>query len=73
MNHDVANAARFAGLDLADAVRMASANPARLLGLAHRKGTLAPGWDADVVALDGDANVVWTMVGGTVVWNAIPR
>jgi N-acetylglucosamine-6-phosphate deacetylase len=73
MNRDVGNAARFAKLDLADAVRMASANPARLLGLGHRKGILAPGWDADVVALDDDVNVVWTMVGGQVIADAASR
>ncbi|MDR7417420.1 MAG: N-acetylglucosamine-6-phosphate deacetylase [Armatimonadota bacterium] len=73
MYRDVLNATRFAGLDLADGVRMASANPARLLGLAHSKGTLAPGWDADVVALDDHGSVVWTMVRGLVVVDTARR
>ncbi len=49
---------------LADAVTMASAVPARVLGLAQRKGRLATGFDADIVALDDDLNVIQTWVGG---------
>jgi len=33
-------------------VKMMSANPARLFGLSHRKGRIAPGLDADIVILD---------------------
>lgn len=50
-----------AGIPLLDAVRMASATPARVLGLGSRKGQLAPGFDADVLLLDGDLRpkAVW--------------
>jgi len=58
----------FAGLTLAQALRMATAVPAEALGLAGRKGVLAPGADADVILLDGEAQVVMTMVGGNVVY-----
>ncbi|MEE1776479.1 N-acetylglucosamine-6-phosphate deacetylase [[Kitasatospora] papulosa] len=37
-----------------DVVRSISANPARLLGLDHRVGSLDPGKDADLVVLDAD-------------------
>ena len=33
-------------------VKMMCANPARLFGLSHRKGRIAPGLDADIVILD---------------------
>lgn len=50
------------GVPLADALRMLTLNPARLLGLEGKKGVLRPGADADVVLLDQDMRVrnVWT-------------
>ncbi|MEX2207600.1 MAG: amidohydrolase family protein [Myxococcota bacterium] len=42
-------AVRLAGLPLATAVRMASATPAAILGLADRKGSLVAGADADLL------------------------
>lgn len=53
---------------LADTIRMASTVPARVLGLEGRKGRLAPGYDADLVALDEDLGVVKTWVGGNTVY-----
>jgi dihydropyrimidinase len=41
-------------------VGVASTNPARLFGLWPRKGTLAPGADADVVLIDPDRSVTIT-------------
>lgn len=52
-----------ADIPLADAVRMASETPARLMGVSDRKGTLQRGKDADIVILDRNLNVraVWSM------------
>lgn len=47
-------AVRAAGLSLATAVRMASAVPASVLGLEGRKGSIAAGADADLLALGPD-------------------
>jgi N-acetylglucosamine-6-phosphate deacetylase len=44
--------ARTAGVPLADAVRAASAAPARVLGLSPSRGALAPGMVADLVVTD---------------------
>lgn len=52
------------GVPLADAVRMVTSNPARLLGLEARKGSLAAGADADLVLLDADLNVAGVMTRG---------
>ncbi|WP_195371990.1 MULTISPECIES: N-acetylglucosamine-6-phosphate deacetylase [Parabacteroides] len=55
--------AQKAGVPLADAVRMASETPARLMGVDDRKGSLQRGKDADIVILDRKLNVrsVWSM------------
>lgn len=50
---------------LADAVRMASATPARIMGIDGRKGTIRAGMDADLIVFDDDMEVCrTTLVGG---------
>ena len=46
-----------------DAVRMMSATPARILGLAT-KGRLAPGCDADILLFDDQVNISRVFIGG---------
>jgi N-acetylglucosamine-6-phosphate deacetylase len=50
------------GVPLVDAVRMLTANPARLLGIEFKKGALRAGADADIVLLDENLQItnVWT-------------
>jgi N-acetylglucosamine-6-phosphate deacetylase len=61
----VRNVVQFANCELHTAVRLATANPARVAGVAGRKGVLAPGADADVVVLSAGGEVVRTFVRGT--------
>jgi N-acetylglucosamine-6-phosphate deacetylase len=56
------------GLTLADAVQMASLNPARVLGLDGRMGSLEAGKEAHVVIADNDLAVKATLVHGQVVY-----
>jgi N-acetylglucosamine-6-phosphate deacetylase len=50
------------------AIDTATVNAARVLGLQERKGTIAPGKDADLVLLDDDNSVHATLVGGEIVF-----
>ncbi|MBB6672390.1 N-acetylglucosamine-6-phosphate deacetylase [Cohnella nanjingensis] len=54
------------GIPLADAARMASATPARILGL-DAKGRISEGCDADLVLLNDRFEVQWTMIQGRIV------
>lgn len=61
----VRNSVAMLGVSLEEAARMASAYPAQFLGIGDRYGRIAPGYHADLVALDGDLQVVDTWIGGT--------
>jgi N-acetylglucosamine-6-phosphate deacetylase len=56
-------------IPLAVAWKSTSLNAARAIGLAHRKGRLEVGKDADMVLLDSDLTVRLTIVGGRTVYN----
>jgi N-acetylglucosamine-6-phosphate deacetylase len=64
LDRAVRNIMSFAGWNLQQAVRLATLNPARLLGLGEECGTLAPGRIADLVALTPDGKVARTIVAG---------
>jgi N-acetylglucosamine-6-phosphate deacetylase len=53
-----------AGVSIPDACRMASATPARAIGMDDRVGSLTPGWRADLVLLDDELRVVRVMRAG---------
>ena len=64
MNLCVANMVRAAGRSLAEAVQMATLNPATVIGVNGSKGSLAPGRDADLLVIDDDVEVYMAMVRG---------
>ncbi|MHB1418995.1 MAG: N-acetylglucosamine-6-phosphate deacetylase [Bacillota bacterium] len=55
------------GVPLYQAITMATANPARVVGLEGRKGSIEPGKDADLVILDRSLSPCRVVVGGKVV------
>lgn len=53
-----------AGLTLPEAVAMMTCNPAQLLHLEDRKGSIAEGMDADLCVFDEEVNIKTVFVGG---------
>ena len=64
----VRNMIQLADVPLCDAVRMMTSTPAAIMGVADRKGVLAPGKDADSVLFDDQINVSLTIAGGRIVY-----
>jgi N-acetylglucosamine-6-phosphate deacetylase len=60
----VRNSCKTLGVDLADAVRMASRNPAEFLKLGGDLGHIAPGQRANLVLVDEELNVLETWIDG---------
>jgi N-acetylglucosamine-6-phosphate deacetylase len=60
----VRNTCKTLGVDLADAVRMASRNPVEFLKLGGDLGHIAPGQRANLVLVDEELNVLETWIDG---------
>jgi N-acetylglucosamine-6-phosphate deacetylase len=64
LDRAVRNVMKFVPCQLADALRLATLNPARVIGISDTHGTLAAGRIADVVVLTPAGEVVATMAAG---------
>ncbi|KAJ6491837.1 carbohydrate esterase family 9 protein [Mycena vitilis] len=73
LDHCVRNFSRFTGCSLGEAIKCATFNPAKCLGIENIKGTLRPGADADFVVLDRQGNPVSTWVKGRLVWGSTAK
>lgn len=71
---DMISAIRFmhrtVGLELSEALRMASLYPAQAIGQSHRLGRFANGTAADIVALSDDLGIGSVWIGGDKVFEA---
>ncbi len=68
MDRCVRNIVKLVGLSIQDALKMATLNPAKVIGVDKKKGSLTKGKDADMVILGEDVNVIMTIVGGIIVY-----
>jgi N-acetylglucosamine-6-phosphate deacetylase len=59
------------GVPVEDVARMASGNPARLLGLNQECGSIEEGKRADLVALDAEGKVRLTIIGGRIAFEEL--
>jgi N-acetylglucosamine-6-phosphate deacetylase len=64
LDRAVRNVMQFAGWGAQQALRLATRNPAKLLGMHSHKGVLAPGADADLIVLSPTGEVVETFLAG---------
>jgi N-acetylglucosamine-6-phosphate deacetylase len=64
----VQNMLSFTGCELQDALKMAAENPAKILNVFHKKGSIAEKKDADLVVLNEKLEVVLTICGGNIVY-----
>ncbi|MEO5858958.1 MAG: amidohydrolase family protein, partial [Pyrinomonadaceae bacterium] len=61
---DAVNGVRSIGFSPAEIAKMASTNPAKLLGLSDTRGSIEAGKRADLVALNADGTVEIVIIGG---------
>jgi N-acetylglucosamine-6-phosphate deacetylase len=69
MNRAVKNMVEKMSISIEKSIRMASLNPAQLLGLDKYRGSLTPGKRADIVVLDDNFNVIYTIKKGKVIYS----
>ena len=70
LNRALKKTIEFLGLSLPEAVRLVTLNPAKVLDIDRRKGSLAVGKDADIVIFDKAFNIKLTMAEGRIVYRA---
>lgn len=75
MNQLVKRCSDLSGCSIKTAIRSASFNPASVLGISDKKGSIEVGKDADIVILNKDFSVWKTIVNGKVVYEegSIPQ
>lgn len=64
------NLIKFTGRTLEEIIPLLTSNPAELMNISDRKGSIEENKDADLVILDDQLNVQTTIVGGNIVYNA---
>jgi N-acetylglucosamine-6-phosphate deacetylase len=73
LDRAVRNIVAFTGIGWSEAIAMATQVPARIAGLTPRKGSIAPGADADLVTLDDQGGVQRTWVRGQLAYQGENR
>jgi N-acetylglucosamine-6-phosphate deacetylase len=68
MNQMLKNMIELVGLQVNEAVQLATINPARMQSLDHEIGRVARNMKADLTVFDEDINILLTMVNGRVVY-----
>ncbi|GMQ59049.1 N-acetylglucosamine-6-phosphate deacetylase [Vallitalea sediminicola] len=69
MNQELKNIMEFTRLPIEECIKMITINPAKMLNIDKNKGSLDIDKDADIVIMDKNYNVIYTIVEGKVVYN----
>jgi N-acetylglucosamine-6-phosphate deacetylase len=70
LNRAVYNVVNKLGINIVDAVRMASLNPAKVIKEDSRIGSIQKGKNADIIIFNEDIDVMLTIVEGKIVFTA---
>ena len=66
----VRNMVKAVGVSIPESVKMATATPAKVIGIDDHVGKIAKGYDADIILFDDDIRVSFVMVGGKIIKQA---
>jgi N-acetylglucosamine-6-phosphate deacetylase len=69
LNQCVKNMHQAVGYPLSEAIKMATLNPARVIGEVATQGSIEIGKRADLIVTDQDLNIYLTMVNGRIVYS----
>jgi N-acetylglucosamine-6-phosphate deacetylase len=69
--HDAVMRMRSLGFSDHEVSLMASRNPARLVGVGDSRGTVEPGYRADIALLDGSGVIRLTLIGGKIAYSSL--
>ncbi|KAB7704253.1 N-acetylglucosamine-6-phosphate deacetylase [Bacillus aerolatus] len=70
MNEGAKQMLNLEGVAISDIIEMASMNPAKQIDIFDRKGSIAIGKDADVLLVDNEMNIEYTICRGIIAYNA---
>lgn len=70
LNRAVKNIFENTGLNICEAVKLAALNPAKVINIDGRKGSLEKGKDADIIIFNEEFKIIETIVLGNIVYKA---
>jgi N-acetylglucosamine-6-phosphate deacetylase len=71
MDQLVRNMVKFVGLNVSQAVKLVTYNPAKMQGLDNKIGILTKNKKADITVFDDDINIKLTLVDGKILYNSL--
>ncbi|ASN04714.1 N-acetylglucosamine-6-phosphate deacetylase [Virgibacillus necropolis] len=66
MNDSVKNMLKLSNVTMANIIEMASVNPAKQIGMFHKKGSIEAGKDADLLLVDDTLTIYYTICKGII-------